>query len=78
MKKCEIFNYIPLRKSKGVTYEKWFSRYMNDIAELYLILIRTFSNEYDDSYIDWNKNFAKFSRLVYKKSSKNILRNNDI
>lgn len=75
--KCEIFNYIPYKKSKNVTYEKWFKFYKYEIADLYMIVINNFRKDFDDSCIDWEKNFVKFSRLLYSKSSKYIMKEED-
>ena len=70
--KCQIFNYIPKQKSPGVTYEKWASRYFDDLFVMYKILIRNFSDYFDGRSVSWKNYFKKFTLLMYKKSSKYI------
>jgi len=70
---CEIPNYIPHNKSMNVTYKKWFRMYEKDVRIVYFILIKHFHQNFDNEHIQWDMNFNRFCKLVYKKSSKYLI-----
>lgn len=74
IKKCQISNYLPDRKTKHCTYDKWCSTYSQELTVLYKILIIDFCEKFDGSKISWNSHYDSFKRMIYKKSSKHLLR----
>lgn len=73
--KCEIFNYIPHKSSKKITYKKWVSYYYIKIIDMYNIMSEIVDSKYSDSGVDWKseKIFNEFAHMLYESSSKYII-----
>ena len=77
--KCEIFNYIPHKTPKYITYDKWFSYYKKQIIDMYIIMFDIVDDKYSDSGVDWDseKVFNEFAYMLYESSSKYIPDNDE-
>lgn len=74
LRKCQIPNYLPDRKTPNCDYEKWCITYNRELVILYKILIINFCEKFDGILIQWDKNFDSFKRMIFRKSSKHLMR----
>ena len=71
-KKCVIFNYIPHKTPKNVTFGKWFKHYHKEISNMYNIMNEVVDARYPNSRIEWGsqEHFIAFAEMLYLNSSK--------
>ena len=76
MKRCVRFNYIPHKTPKYNNYNNWFLEYKTDIIQMFNITLNNISEKYPDIIrtINIDKQFQRFSRMIFKSSSKFIFK----